>query len=99
MDLLVIHCALSCIGNSVFVQLNEEEQTEGDQPDQDVSPNVCPERKEVLEIDTSPAKLLTFLQTSCKGEQAVSGRAVDGSDQSSQSNVGASVSEDCAQKM
>ena len=42
--------------------LREEERTERELWYQEVSPNLCPERVEVPEIDTSPVKVLTILQ-------------------------------------
>ena len=73
--------------------MHEEEQVERDQHEQVVSPNVCPERREVPETDTSPAKTLTVLQGTCTSEQTVSRSAVDVSDLTSRGDDGVVVVE------
>ena len=79
-------------------QLHEEERTERDLREQNVSPNVCPERVEVPETDTSPVKTLAILQRACTSQRTVRKSAVDMSELPSRSDDGLSVSEFCAEE-
>ena len=79
--------------------MHEDEPTERDQREQDVSPNVCPPGTEVPETDMFLPKTLTVSQERRTNGQAVSKGAVDMSEQSSQSDDGVSVSEYCAEKV
>ena len=55
-------------------QMHEDESTENDRAVQDNSSNVCPERAEVPEINTYPAKNLVILEGAQTNEQAFSSR-------------------------
>ena len=74
-------------------------QTESDLHGQDDSPNVCFERVEVTETDTSPAKTLTILQGASTRKPTVIEGAVDVSELSSRSDGGVSVMEYCGEKL
>ena len=66
-------CIFVSVCNSAKrTQLHEEERTERDHRERVVSPNVCPERIDVSETDTSPAKTLTVQQGASTSEQTVS---------------------------
>ena len=79
--------------------MHEEDRTERDLRDQNVSSNVCPKRVEVPETDTSPAITLIFSRKASTSEQTVSKGAVDVSELSSRSDDGMSVSQYCAEKL
>ena len=79
--------------------MHAEKQTEKNQPEQDVSPSVCPDREEVAETDTSPAKTLKFLQRVRAKEQGCCIGAIDLTEGSSCNDDELGVGEYCAKKL
>ena len=80
-------------------QSHKKERTEIDLCDQDVSPNVCPERVEVPETDTTTAKSLTILQRLRTGEQTVSSGTVGVHQQSNRRDDEVNWGEHCTEKL
>ena len=85
-------------------QVHVEEQTQGDQRELDVSPNVYPEKKENPEIDMSPAKsLIVFREISYTAQierpRVVESGVVGVSKKSSESDDEVIVNGYCSEKL